>query len=355
MTQPEPTNADLRRARFIHLTTEPKTYNAYTLTSAIISVSAQHSSRQRKVGKKGLPKQADDLGAILGGLLRPGLAGDVVSVSRSSSGWMWNRSNSAMIGHGVFWRHVGALEAAGLVGVIVGEQFSSEDNSELGGDIRFSGTPTKIWLTQAMIEMAQQHGVTEGTARQDFRVSRKAEATRPPREPSQGVIVGPPRWLFDQPRAGRKEPYNVALTTEDQRLRDRLVADVEEQNAFLRRADIHGCVAPVLYRSFAGGLDLGGRFYTPGCQGYCQMPKEDRREITINGKATIEIDIRSAFLTVFLGLTGRTKLPEGDLYDLRLPDVPRDAIKAFFTQSFGQGHLAKQWGKSIAWSIQAFP
>ena len=116
---------------------------------------------------------------------------------------------------------------------------------------------------------------------------------------------------------------------------------VAELNQAVQRADIRGCLAPAFRRIFRHDLRLGGRLYAVGAANVQLMSEGERRAITINGEPVVEVDVHGSQLTVFLGLTGFTILPEGDLYTLG--GLPREAVKAWVVQTFATGSPIVRW------------
>ena len=73
--------------------------------------------------------------------------------------------------------------------------------------------------------------------------------------------------------------------------------------------------------------DQGGRFYGGWWQ---TVPRDYRRFITINGKHTIELDYSGMHPTLLYARAGVE--PIGDAYDVGMPSVPREIIKAVFNK-----------------------
>ena len=139
----------------------------------------------------------------------------------------------------------------------------------------------------------------------------------------------------------------VAVPDHQQADAEVLRAGVQTLNELVAAADIRGCRAPAFRRSFRSDLRLGGRFHAIGDSNFQSMSEHERLGITINGEPVVEVDMRSAYLTIFLALTGTKELPTGDLYDLPgLPAGSRVAVKSWMTQTFATGKLVKHWAKN---------
>ena len=70
----------------------------------------------------------------------------------------------------------------------------------------------------------------------------------------------------------------------------------------------------------------------------------------INGEPVAEVDIHASYLTIFLTLTA-TPIPEGNMYER--VGMPRDAVKAFVTQTFGAGKPAARWAENTPAKVRA--
>lgn len=287
-----------------------------------------------------------ELGAVLAGILRPGLRQRVCAAQQGKRGGMWENSP---VGRLSFWRIVGALEAAGFVGVRNGTRGEGDDWGPLTPAESAAGVPresftrgraAKVWPTPSLLTLAHTHGVTADTAGTDWRVSVAAE-TKVQRIREADLVV----CLELKPSKA-----HAVLSTEEAAEADAMRQRVRELNDAVRPPVVQGCLAPVLARHFRHCLRLGGRFYAKGAGGYTGMSPEAREAIRINGKPTVELDLHAASLSIFLALGGVKRLPAGDLYD-RVPvpgvsdDDRRDTVKAWVAQTLGRGRPGTRWGK----------
>lgn len=90
----------------------------------------------------------------------------------------------------------------------------------------------------------------------------------------------------------------------------------------------YATIAPqelICTRKFKGDFSTGGRFYAP----YQQLSKAERATITIDGKPTVELDIKSAQPRILYNLRGLAS-PE-DCY--QIGDIPRAVVKAIMIVS----------------------
>jgi hypothetical protein len=97
-----------------------------------------------------------------------------------------------------------------------------------------------------------------------------------------------------------KKPGPIIKKYERTETIERLEADIRELNDFLARCNISGGEHHGYTRNFNNASwKKGGRLYSVG-GGYQQMsPPEKRLQMTINGEAVAEIDIKASHLTIY--------------------------------------------------------
>src|SRR5690606_23928169 len=105
----------------------------------------------------------------------------------------------------------------------------------------------------------------------------------------------------------------------------------------------------ILRRIFAHGDDpqhgwrQGGRLYAVGASPYQTVKREQRSGITINGKATCELDIRASHLTILAGL-GHVPRFHDDPYVIA--DLPRPVVKRWVNMTLSHGKRHARWPKA---------
>ena len=325
-----PTTAELRAARRIDLSRQPISTAAQAVTAAVVDLAVLHKATARPIAGKGLVTWRHDIGLMLGGLLKAG----IVYAHRNKHGPMWK--DGLPVRCDAFWTKADAMCAAGLLGI---ERGTRTAHAFMPGV--FVGQPTKLWATQRLNDLALLNGVTDHTFHDDWRLSQKAQVTRPVITTDLVVL----RPLSDKAAGSSREnvkslPIPEAWQAEAAEIR----AGLERLNEGLRGVEITGAVPPVFRRTFLHNLRLGGRFVTPGQGTFSNMRKQDRRRLTIAGKPAVEVDVSASQPTAFLAMTDPERLRGcEDLYEL--PGFPREAVKAFFVQSFGSGRPILRWGE----------
>ncbi len=130
-------------------------------------------------------------------------------------------------------------------------------------------------------------------------------------------------------------------------------AEVGEINRFLEGVRIDGAHHDGFHRGFCKGdhpdfaWNKGGRLYSSGRGHYQQLSKARRAEITLDGEAVAEIDVRASYLTILHGIT-QTPMDLGrDPYDV--PGISRDIAKRWMVTSMGQAKPITRWprGKTV--------
>ena len=135
---------------------------------------------------------------------------------------------------------------------------------------------------------------------------------------------------------------------------DKLEADVLELNKFLDQFKLQGGIHRGYIRVFNCGDDpdfdwnRGGRLYSQGGEedNYQRLSQEKRLQMTIDGEAVVEIDIKASYLTLFLAWYDQEV--QGDPYVLPgLLEDARDVVKKFFVIAFGQNGQTKRWSREM--------
>lgn len=327
---PPPSEAAIRSAQRIDLGRVPASDAARGLAVAVMGRIAPHMARGRPLARKGLASTAVDVGAILGGIMRPGMAGAVVRAQRDRSGSMWR---GAVIGQHRFWRLVDAMRAAGLVGYRRGTQMLTTgfNGSE------HVGLASALWPAPALLELAAQHHVTADT--------RKVDWTADP-----SVIAAPPRRTrvsLVTCKALRDVPLGMTPAMEAERAR--MEQDLLTINAANARVVFRGAGRNVaLHRSFRHSLGFGGRFYGPAHLGYSLAA---RCRITMDGEPAVEVDVKASQLTLLCGLARHglgddRRLHRWDLY--AVPGLDRELVKAWLVRTVGRGRADwTRWGDDV--------
>lgn len=211
-----------------------------------------------------------------------------------------------------------------------------------------SGRQTLFRPTQALIDFAAAHGVTLDTLPDHFSIERPnspaskdllvLRATKPPKvdgrrskAPEMGIASG-----------GRE-----AL---------RLMAELEELNAYLASVSIDGFAFSGLRRIFNNGdqagfaWQWGGRFYSvPGGDDYMRWKggKAARADaIRLQGEKVGEVDLSASHLTVLYGLLGEPFDHTADPYDVR--GHSRTKVKRWLTYALGTGTTQPREGRWYA-------
>ena len=316
------------RASSISLRYAPASDAAKALTAEVLNLIIPHFPAGRTMGPGKFATRLGDTGVVLAGLLREAVQGRAVSVREARRSVVWR--GDPPLKHDRFWRIVRALEAAKLVTLLKGKATVLM----LDGDPLLGGLPGRLAATDDLMRLAARHGLTRASRHDDWTISAIARAKPVKVSRADLVQIGP--WVEGRPRA--------ALTAGQRAKMEQLRDDVAALNAAVAAMEIGGAERPVFRRRFNHDLRLGGRLHAG--DSYQNMKRAKRPDMTINGAPTAEVDIRASNLSIFNILTGHSI--KGDPYALpTLPDAPREAVKAWFRQSFGSGRPAGRWSPKM--------
>lgn len=216
-----------------------------------------------------------------------------------------------------------------------------------GGEWRVANQQaTRFRATDWLRDWFADQGVTRANWSEHF--SRDGGATRKSQsKPKVGLVLrgGKP------PRAtGIKKRPSLPVDRKDPIVSE-MIERMSKLNAFLGLQSIEP-YGPVVHlqRIFSEGhladhgWRQGGRLYAPGKDSYQNVKKLERRNITINGQPTIELDLRASHLSILVGLG---HLPadclDGDPYAVE--GIPRPVVKQWVTQTISHGKRNRSWPK----------
>ncbi|MBN8872172.1 MAG: hypothetical protein J0H67_04995 [Rhodospirillales bacterium] len=336
--------ADLQRAEQLSLVSVPVTLGAVALVDELCAAVAAWEAPNRKGtgtrGPAGLRALRKAVGAVVGGVLiawrRTPARAVYRSVDRSAF-------SGGPVGFRQFVAAVDGMVALGLLAHASGIRFQID----WGDGASQHGYARRLRPTAALVGMAERHGVTPATIREDFR----------PEFPTVPPTVAAPLVLRPLPVAEweRRGVRARDLPVPQGEPWHRLAAEVEDFNAFVAEHDIRGCLPPRFRRVFHGDHRLYGRWHAAGSDGvYQQLSEAQRLGITINGDAVAEIDVRASHLTIMHGLLG-LPMPEGDPYSVPGLEGQREVLKAWITATLGKGSPVRRWPRSAEDHVRDVP
>ncbi len=204
---------------------------------------------------------------------------------------------------------------------------------------RKRGKVTRIKATAQLIDLAAEMGITPANRLDHFAgLPRPAVIAEPIKLKSASVTEKGQRR---EGKAMHPDMTNPKVIT--------FAGQVNDLNAYLAKQVIEGGEHRGFQRLFNQGdlpgfdYNKGGRLYSIG-GGYQTDPKDQRRCITVNGAAMVEIDIQASFLTILYAKAG-AKLPAGDPY--AIPGLPRHVVKAWITMTLGHDGFQRAWSPKV--------
>lgn len=197
------------------------------------------------------------------------------------------------------------------------------------------GRARRYRATPKLLNLANEYGITAKTVRYHY-----AQPYFP-----ESLKRLPPLML----KSSKKHRMPLNGSSKEKRLADQVIALRQGINNHTYNLETH----PVLYRIFSKAdhpdfnYDQGGRLYGS----YQNLSQAERSQITIDGEATKEIDLKASHLTILHARCGY-QLPKGDPYYVE--GVPRSLVKGLITAMMGLGkaNLA-QWPKELRVSLQS--
>lgn len=168
--------------------------------------------------------------------------------------------------------------------------------------------------------LANHHIAQQGSRKwqSTFEIAPQARAVMEIIIHEHGPLIALPRRepIILRDKQGDKTDYRESNATR------RMRSETQDYNHGLASVRVDGKPVPNVVRIFNGSMERGGRFYANG-NSFQNMPKEDRKALTIDDEGTIEIDYRTLHPSMLYAREGLTQ-PE-DAYDI--DGYPRSVIK----------------------------
>lgn len=323
---------ELGAAKFAPLTASPSSSGAQGACKALLDELA------KDMDDKITPKQLNALGAVTADLLeRP---------PEDQGGWLYRSLNAASftgapVGHRPFMKVYSAM-CGSMIEEVRGNRVWTDSQIAKSGKLMQWQRATRFRATPGLRQWFSDRGITHDTWSTHF----ARDVSGPFTSKGTCSIVlrsgKPPRHF----RVSKG--YPVPLDRSDHQV-SAMVARMDRINEYLGRAEVspHGPV--ILRRIFAQGDDpahgwrQGGRLYAVGAAPYQTAKRQQRANITINGRSTVEIDIQASHLTILSSL-GHLPHFEGDPYDLG-GDPPRPVVKQWVNMTLSHGKRHARWPK----------
>lgn len=199
-----------------------------------------------------------------------------------------------------------------------------------------TGTVTRLWPTAELLAALADFGLSPANRREHFkRIDGAAQTAK------LIYLNAASTWRGAKRVKGKGLPVDTT---------DPLVMGYAEQvariNAFTAKQTIEGAEYNGFMRVFncgnqdGHGYRKGGRLWCVG-GGYQKLSRKLRPFIRINDEPTVEIDIGSSHLTIFLAGLGLPFDPTVDLYEL--PGIDREIVKRYVNLCLSQRRIPKRW------------
>ena len=324
---------DLRNAKYAELASRAQTEQARRLVQAVFEqVVAADNKRSRGPYADTKQKMLRAVEGFIGDLVR-------AAGHRTGAGWVYrplsrSQFSKQEVSYRAFMPVVKGLQDQGFVEHIPHLRRLTDFGA---GPVAFQAYTSRFRATPKLLAIVAEHGIGVDRAQDHF------------------AVLGGPKSLLVLRAAstrkggdklkGQKMPF--ARTEHTQRLE----LEVAELNEFLDQFELGGGQHRGYFRMFNCGDDpnfgwnLGGRLYSHGEGNYQQL--KERQQMTINGEAVAEIDIKASYLTIYLSWFGQQ--PPGDPYQLPgFPEEARDFVKLGMVPLWGNGRrVLRSWPKKM--------
>jgi hypothetical protein len=320
-----------RPDRYAALLSRPRTEAAQALVSQVFGEFAAWQYQTGKCVRKFRVKSGetyhDAIERFVGDLLRA--RGNSESSGRIYHAMGATTFDDVPVNYDVFKGMLTGLVGLGLVGFDKGRIVYRKAGERTVLDRR----ATAFWATDRLVKLAEHFGAHMENIRDHFK-------PEPPHNPL--VLRGPGE------RSGRKKIKGPIIKYKHDKHTRKLEADIKELNTFLAGCEITGGEHEGYTRNFNNASwRKGGRLYSIG-GGYQQMsPPEKCLEMTINGEAVAEIDIKASHLTIYHAKLKAPLSRDSDPYERLGPDN-RTIAKLWTVASFGNSAPATKWPPEMA-------
>jgi hypothetical protein len=232
------------------------------------------------------------------------------------------------VNYDVFMGVLEGFQALGFVGHEKGRTRYRQTGLWPGHSVTMPGRASRFWGTAKLIEFVEPYGIRLDNVGDHFK----------PEPPSNPLVLRD----YATGKGVNRERGPIIRDYERTEHTKRLEADIRELNEFLARCKITGGEHHGYTRNFNNASwNKGGRLYSIGDGHYQQMPEEKRLQMTINGGAVAEVDIKASFLTIYHAKLGDPLDGSSDPYERA--GVARDVAKLWMVASFGNSTPATRW------------
>ncbi|QUJ76106.1 hypothetical protein KDD17_14440 [Sulfitobacter albidus] len=228
-----------------------------------------------------------------------------------------------------YWEAMGWLEKVNHTYHYIDFDGEKTDLVDYAKAARYRATP-------AFLTLAADHGITPETVAQYFERSFKDSALVQVRESKGGNYLRPQKGKLVKWADHKIKPH---------------LKQIQYLNTMMQEHNYSLTSPPAVRRLFNCSdredfdLDLGGRLYAVSDDNWRNMPKAERAKITIDGCATVEVDVKASHLSILYALHGQTLVYRPDPYYLK--GVPRWIVKGLVVAWMGRGKQPSRWPQKM--------
>jgi hypothetical protein len=313
----------------------PATKEAHALVNILMGMVLIHEQaigeRKNERGKKKLAELKEAIGAFTGDLVRAlTLKHAENAVYRSVKATAFT---DEPISYRTFRTITKAFEALGLIESFKGKQFFTRNHFDPSArPFASGGHSTRFKATEKFMQICEEASVAPAQFRThftqklpDFPIALRSSSKRMRGEKIKGQKI----------RVERNE-QTLSLANE-----------IKEINAFLVRFDLEPIPFSGFKRQFNEGdskdfnWNKGGRLYCQGSHNYQTQKSDARLQMTVDGEAVVELDIRASYLTILHGHLRKDFDVNNDPYEIE--GLDRVIVKAWTVATLGSDKHIKKW------------
>lgn len=221
-----------------------------------------------------------------------------------------------------------ALKGSRLIEVVPGYNKRTQGPNDFG----LGGKATRLRASDELLRLIRSHGIEVREGKKHFQ---------------QGLPTKPLVLKATSKRVGRWKEGGRSMRFERTETTRRLEAEVREIDRFILEHELGGGTHRGYRRIFNCGdradfaWKKGGRLYSQGEDSYQRLKEEQRLQMTIDGEAVAEIDVRASYLTILHARLGVPFDLSVDPYEV--PGVPRAVVKQWVTMTLGHRTFHTRW------------
>ena len=302
------------------------------LTGVIEAWELKAGKRQRQRDSS-VEKLRTALEAFVGDLL--------LALEGGRSGWVYRSArptsfSGARVSARIFKTVLEGLKANGLVEHLPGSQYYADFGD--GVPVVSRRRAPRFRATQKLLTMAAEREITPATVSSHF---------------TPGLPQHPLVLKTTSVRAGGAKDKGKRIKLPRTARAAELEGQMQKLNEFMADFTLRGGTHRGFVRVFNNGdnpsfnWNMGGRLCSDGKDSYQNLSKGERLNMTIDGEAVCEIDIRASYLTILHAKYHKPFTVSNDNVPYHIPGIDRFVVKNWILICLGSKALPKRWPTKV--------